>query len=373
MDNVMLHKDATVVAMSGGVDSSVAALLLARDAEPVIGVSMQVWDYRKNGGCSSKATCCSPDDFTDARKVADKIGIPYYVFDFEDNFREKVINNFVNTYKRGRTPNPCIDCNQKVKFKELRNRAKTLNCKTVATGHYAIIRQDESGYRLLRSVDKAKDQSYFLYGLSQQELSETSFPIGEMTKKEVRALAEKAGLSTAQKPESQDICFVQGSVQDFLIKIGGKTPKGSIVLRDGTKLAEHDGINQYTVGQRKGLHIGGYHEPLYVTELCPETHTVFVGPQEELQKDEFCVEECSWVNPEVIAALEGNDVYEFEAVAQLRHRHKGVPVKVRLKEDRTHAVVRFRDQWSTVSPGQAAVFYCLENQEVLGGGRIQLG
>lgn len=365
-------KNKTVVAMSGGVDSSVAAMMLANDDDSIIGVSMQVWDYRKNGGCSTKATCCSPDDFTDARKVAHKIGIPYYVFDFEDNFREEVINNFVNTYKRGETPNPCIDCNQKVKFKSLRERAETFECKNVATGHYAIIEKDDSGYHLLRSIDKEKDQTYFLYGLSQAELSNTIFPVGKMTKAEVREIAKSAGLSTASKPESQDICFVKGSVQDFLIRIGGKASSGNIVNKNGDILARHNGIQEFTVGQRKGLNIGGHSEPLYVIEICADTNTIIVGSKEELELENFLVRNTSWVAPSALKSIKNSNSnsLEIDAIAQMRHRHEGVKVKVKLKQNADQVRVSFVDSWSTVSPGQACVFYDLANREVLGGGRV---
>lgn len=371
MDNSLHAQNQTVVAMSGGVDSSVAALLLAKQKEAVIGVSMQVWDYKKNGGCSSKATCCSPDDFTDARKVADKIGIPYYVFDFEANFKEEVIDNFVNTYKRGQTPNPCIDCNQKVKFKELRARAETFNCKNVATGHYAIIERDSSGYHLVRSVDKDKDQTYFLYGLSQAELAKTLFPVGRMNKSEVREMALEFGLSTASKPESQDICFVQGAVKDFLVKIGGKTPPGNILNKEGQLLAKHNGIHEFTVGQRKGLNIGGHAEPLYVTEICPDTNSVYVGSKKDLEVSSFTVSKSSWVSPQILKQLESsNTKFELEVIAQMRHRHEGVPVVITIEPKNDNVIVSFKNEWSTVSPGQATVFYCLDNNEVLGGGRV---
>lgn len=350
-----------VVAMSGGVDSSVAALLLAKEGVEAVGISMQVWDYRNNGGCASKVTCCAPDDFTDARKVAASIGIPYYVFDFEQTFRREVIERFVRTYQEGQTPNPCIDCNSKVKFKELRGRAESLGCTHVATGHYAQIKKSKVGYHLLRGVDRGKDQSYFLYGLTQEELSQTLFPVGHMTKDEVRAIAREAGLVTASKPESQDICFVSGSVQDFLVRLGGKQKGGQFVTREGEVVGHHDGVHSFTVGQRRGLNLGGFEEPLYVIEINPETSRVVVGKRSELARETFEVGQLNWVTPEPPQA-------SFECVAQLRSRHEGTRVAVTLSGGT--AVVNFIDEWTHVSPGQAAVFYDLSNQEVLGGGRI---
>ena len=358
-----------VVAMSGGVDSSVAALLMKEAGYDVVGISMQVWDYRQNGGCDSKATCCSPDDFTDARKVADVVGVPYYVFDFESSFREKVIDKFINTYKTGNTPNPCIDCNNNVKFAELRERALSLGCAGVATGHYAQIEKRDDGYHLLRGLDPHKDQSYFLYGMKQDELAQTYFPVGHMTKDDVRACAARAGLSTASKPESQDICFVSGSLKDFLLKHGGSLPEGNISRRDGTVLGRHDGIHNYTVGQRRGLNIGGASEPLYVLELQKDTHTVVVGTKSELEEEGFLTTELNIISPEYRERLARGERVTIPAIAQMRHRHDGTPVTLTLSGNSAEAY--FVDEWSTISPGQAAVFYDESNTEVLAGGRIQ--
>jgi len=365
------HADRIVVAMSGGVDSSVAALLLKEQQQNLVGVSMQVWDYRKNGGCSSKATCCSPDDFTDARKVAAKIDIPYYVFDFESIFEQEVINRFVATYQRGETPNPCVDCNNKVKFRELRNRAESFGCRAVATGHYAKIENSPEGYRLLRGIDRDKDQSYFLYGLTQAELGKTVFPLADLTKDQVRVLAAEAGLSTASKPESQDICFVSGKVQDFLVRIGGKLPSGNLVFRDGSVIGQHSGIHNFTVGQRRGLNISNSN-PLYVLEIRSESNEVVVGTKSELEQEGFCVSEVNLINSELKEKVSKGLPVEIEAIAQVRHRHKGVPVKILISPS-GFAQVKFISEWCTVSPGQAAVFYDLtSNSEVLGGGRITL-
>ncbi len=353
-----------VCAMSGGVDSSVAALLLHRAGYSSIGVSMQVWDYRHQGGCSSRATCCAPDDFTDARSVAAAIGIPYYVVDFEHTFRREVIDRFVQTYISGKTPNPCIDCNSRVKFKELRGRARTFGCEIVATGHYARIESREDGYHLLRGRDADKDQSYFLYGLSQADLSRTLFPVGNMLKSEVREIARQFGLKTAEKPESQDICFVSDSVPEFLVRIGVHPRTGTVVTSSGDVVGEHSGVHNFTVGQRKGLAIGGFDKPQYVLEIRPETNTVVVGPREDLERSSFLIEEVSWCHPQPL--LPGASL---ECMAQLRHRHRGSPVRIKFLENNM-GEVHFDSDWCPVSPGQAAVFYDQSNQEVLGGGRI---
>lgn len=351
-----------VVAMSGGVDSSVAALLLAKEGKSVVGVSMQVWDYRNNGGCSSRATCCAPDDFTDARRVAARAGIPYYVFDFEQHFRKEVIDRFIDSYAQGVTPNPCIDCNSKVKFKELRNRALTFGATSIATGHYAQIKKSDAGFHLMRGADDNKDQSYFLYGLSQEELSNTIFPVGHLTKPEVREIAKEAGLVTAEKPESQDICFVSGNAGDFVTQIGGvKKATGKIIRSSGEVVGAHDGVQYFTIGQRKGIKIGGLDEPLYVIEIRPESQSVVVGTKDELERESFVVGELNLISPNIKGE-------SFQALVQVRSRHRGVKVNVRIESQK--AYVTFIDAPAVVAPGQAAVFYSLDNTELLGGGRI---
>lgn len=349
-----------VVAMSGGVDSSVAALLLKEQGNDLMGVSMQVWDYRRSGGCSSRATCCAPDDFTDARMVAAKIGIPYYVFDFEREFQSAVIDRFVSDYLSGRTPNPCVECNNKVKFLELRRRAAAIGCDSVATGHYAQIKADSSGdLRLYRSVDANKDQTYFLYGLKPSELKATLFPIGHMTKPEVREVARKFGLVTAEKPESQDICFVSGSAADFVAKIGGARAKGQVKLANGTVIGEHEGIHQYTIGQRRGIGVSGSSEPLYVTAISAQDNSIVVGPKTELTSYRFEIAEPNWLV---------DRIPEMRALVQVRYRSK--PLLCRVVNQDSVTQVFLEEEGAAVTPGQSAVFYDLSNSFVLGGGVI---
>jgi tRNA-specific 2-thiouridylase len=363
-----------VVAMSGGVDSSVAAYLLAQQGLPIIGVAMQVWDYKKTSSENSRATCCSPADFCDARMVASKLSIPFYVVDFEKTFEREVIQKFVDTYEQGLTPNPCIDCNNRVKFRELRERALGFGCSHVATGHYARIKQSDAGYHLLRGRDLEKDQSYFLYTCRQDELERTLFPVGEYTKPEIREIARAAGLPTANKAESQDICFISGSAGDFVASIGGRRrPPGEIVRTTGEKVGEHDGIHRYTVGQRRGLNIGGTSDPLYVVEIDPDANKVIVGERDQLKREDFSVGEMHWVNPELIKRVEsGERDFDIDVVAQVRSRHRGVPAVLRVT-DKDSAKILFKDEWVPVSPGQAAVLYDTANEEVLGGGRITRG
>lgn len=347
-----------VVAMSGGVDSSVAALLLKQQQEEIIGVSMQVWDYRRSGGCSSRATCCAPDDFTDARMVAAKIGIPYYVFDLEKEFQSAVIDRFVSDYLAGKTPNPCVECNNKVKFFELRNRSKAIGCSKVATGHYAQIKEEGGARRLLRGADRSKDQSYFLYGLKNRELAETLFPVGHLTKPEVRELAREFGLVTADKPESQDICFVSGSAAEFVTRIGG-SKKGAVKLVSGETVGQHDGIHNYTVGQRRGIGLSGTQEPMYVVSIDSSDNTVIVGPRQSLDSRVFSVKDCNWL----VGVSE-----DSHALVQLRYRTK--PLPCRFVKITAEMVTAELEEGGVVTPGQSAVFYNLTDEYVLGGGII---
>jgi tRNA-specific 2-thiouridylase len=357
-----------VVAMSGGVDSSAAALLLHEAGYGVVGVAMQVWDYRNNGGNSKRATCCAPADFDDARRVAELKELPFYVFDFEDSFHEAVIAPFVNSYLTGYTPNPCVECNRHVKFKELRKRAKSLGATRVATGHYAQIKPvQDNKLGLFTSKDLRKDQSYFLFAITQDELHETLFPVGRMQKSEVREYLRNNGVLIAEKAESQDICFVSGSASEFVEKEAKMKPQpGKITRADGTVLGEHDGIHNFTIGQRRGIGVG-FHERLYVLNILPEDNTVQVGYKEELERGLFSVERINWISGEV-------PTEPFSCRVKVRYRHDGLRCKVVPLENGAAEII-FDSEWTAISPGQSAVFYALEpdaegDYQVLGGGTI---
>lgn len=357
-----------VVAMSGGVDSCATALLLADAGRDILGVAMQVWDYRRNGGSASRATCCAPSDFDDAREIADTRGFPFYVFDFEDSFFKAVIRPFVDSYLAGKTPNPCLDCNRRVKFHELRERARAFEASHVATGHYARIREKGGGLLgLYTARDLTKDQSYFLYALTQDDLRSTLFPVGDMTKPEVRAYLADRGYSMASKGESQDICFVGSTVSEFVEKVSGApVPRGKFVTTEGAVVGEHAGIHNFTVGQRRGLGIAHSH-PLYVLDIDHTSGDVRVGAKDELERDGFFVTQVSWTSGAVPET-------PIRSRVKLRYRHAGTLCEVEPIGE-NEARVQFLGEWSAVSPGQAAVFYAEHDEsdgavEVLGGGRI---
>ncbi len=357
-----------VVAMSGGVDSSAAALLLAEAGREIIGVAMQVWDYRRNGGSASRATCCAPSDFDDAREIADSNGFPFYVFDFEDSFFQAVIQPFVTSYLEGRTPNPCLDCNRKVKFHELRERARAFDASHVATGHYARIRpKPGKELGLYTARDPEKDQSYFLYALTQDDLRSTLFPVGDMQKRDVRAFLAERGYSVAAKAESQDICFVGSTVSQFVEKVSGApVPRGRFVTAGGEVVGEHGGVHNFTVGQRKGLGLSHSH-PLYVIDIDHGSGDVRVGAKSELERAEFFVSGVSWTSGMPPSS-------PIRSRVKLRYRHAGVLCSVHPLNGGA-ARIEFLDDWTAVSPGQAAVMYAEHAEqdgavEVLGGGRI---
>ncbi|MDT8441505.1 MAG: tRNA 2-thiouridine(34) synthase MnmA [Desulfuromonadales bacterium] len=353
-----------VVAMSGGVDSSVAAALLKERGCEVIGITMQIWDYssftERHG--EAHGTCCSLDDVHDARRVAEQIGIPFYVVNFEDRFEQEVIDRFCDDYFSGRTPNPCILCNQILKFDILLRRALELQADYLVTGHYARIAAANGGYALRKGVDADKDQSYFLFTLTRQQLRYVRFPLGDMTKNEVRAHAARLGLRVAEKAESQDICFVpDGDYVRFLEERRGPgTMDGEIVHVDGTVLGQHQGTYRYTIGQRRGLGLS-WPRPLFVVAIDAARRRVIVGEKERLLTSGCRLERVNWLSdaPEVGGTL--------QADCRIRYRHHEVPSQI-VRRDDDHVEVFFAEPQSGVTPGQATVFY--RGDQVLGGGWI---
>ncbi len=353
-----------VVAMSGGVDSSVAAALLAGDGNDVIGLSMQLYD--QENGQHKFGSCCTLDDLTDARRVATQLGIPHYIVNFEQQFEEHVVAPFVDEYINARTPIPCVQCNSDLKFSRLLDRALGLNADYVATGHYARVvklAMDDGShiYQLYRAVDRNKDQSYFLFSLTQEQLSRACFPLGELSKDAVRTHARHYGLSVvANKPDSHEICFVpDGQYATFVEQRSPKvgTP-GNIVNQLGQTIGEHGGVHRFTVGQRKGLGLSSEH-PLYVTTLDAQSNTVTVGPRDALEETRLTASNVNWI---VKPPRQGAHLS-----AQIRHRHPIAPCRV--WADDNELQVEFDQPQQAIAPGQAVVVY--ENDLVLGGGWIQ--
>jgi tRNA-specific 2-thiouridylase len=358
-------KPRVLVAMSGGVDSSVAAALLREQGYDVVGVAMRLAPEPATPLAKRRGTCCSHDDFEDARRVAERMDFPFYVIDLRADFSARVVDNFVSEYLGGRTPNPCVMCNREIKFDRLRSRARALNTDYVATGHYARIERRADGrFHLLRAADDAKDQSYFLFTLGQGELSRTIFPLGAMTKSEVRARARALGLATADKPESQEICFVpDGDYASFVERRSdpAQIRRGSIVDVAGQRLTGHAGVHRFTVGQRRGLGIASG-ERLYVREIRADTGEVVAGRRDELNSVGLIANQVSLVDESIAAAG------EVSVEVKIRYRHRALPATLRVDSDR-RAEIRFSSNGPAVTPGQACVFY--RGDEVLGGGFIE--
>ena len=350
-----------VVAMSGGVDSSVAAALLAEAGHEVIGLSMQLYDQQE--GHAGFGTCCSIDDLHDARRVAAALGIPHYIVNFEEQFQERVIANFVSEYATGRTPIPCARCNSDLKFAALLDRARGLDAEMVATGHYARVDRDaaRNRYVLRRGFDASKDQSYFLFSLDQEQLARASFPVGSWTKNSVRQYARTHALPVADKPDSQEICFVPD--RDYAAFVERQAPdvraEGPVVDRSGTPLGRHAGVHRFTVGQRKGLDVSAP-GPWYVLEIRPSDRTVVVGPRDALERTALTASRVNWIACEPPVAPR-------RVTAQIRHRH--VPAAANVQAlDAQRASIAFDVPQVAVTPGQAVVFY--DGDVVIGGGWI---
>lgn len=361
------------VAMSGGVDSSAVAALLRAEGHTIVGLTMQLWNQRRLAGHagmpeSVQGRCCSIDDVYDARRVAEKINIPYYVVNHEARFERDVVKPFVSEYLAGRTPIPCSLCNNFLKFDEFLVMARQIGAEKIATGHYARVSySEESGRWLLqRPVDRAKDQTYFLFGLTQEQLSRTLFPLGGMTKAQVREIARQHGLASAEKPESQEICFVPGGdykrfIEAYLEEQGEALPdsSGELVATDGATLGEHAGVHNFTVGQRKGLGIATG-SPLYVIQINPADHKVVLGKDEELFSKTLRARELNWISVE--------DVREPMRVSvKIRHRHEPAMAWIQKSCD-DEVTGTFDEPQRAITPGQAAVFY--DGEIVVGGGWI---
>lgn len=358
-----------VVAMSGGVDSSVAAGLLAREGYEVIGITMRLWTEEEAGAARHHKRCCSVEDTDDASAAAGELGIRHYVLNLEREFKEEVVDHFVREYTRGRTPNPCLSCNDKVKFRPLLEHAVALGADYLATGHYARVRHgvpDPVGQGprpdradLLQAVDPGKDQSYVLYTLGQAELTRTLFPVGEYPKDEIRRLAREWRLPNADKPDSADICFIPSGDYRAFVRDRVPVTAGAIVDASGREVGEHEGIVNYTVGQRRGVPARGNAEPLFVIDIDAAENRVVVGPHEELMAPGLIADELTFISGEIPSG-------ETPVQARIRYRSPAVPS--RLIVNGGTAEVRFEKPQRAVTPGQAVVFY--DGERVIGGGTI---
>jgi len=357
-----------VVAMSGGVDSSVVAAMLAEEGYDVVGVTLQLYDH--GAALAKKGACCAGLDIHDARRVAEEMGFPHYVLDYENIFKDAVIDEFADSYLAGATPVPCIRCNERVKFKDLLETARDLDADCMATGHYIQRKMGAAGPELHSAADPNRDQSYFLFSTTPEQLSYLRFPLGHLASKaETRKLAAKYGLAVADKPDSQDICFVpNGNYASVIEKLRpGAAEPGEIVHADGRVLGTHDGVIHYTIGQRRGLGIGGLSEPLYVVKLDVDTRRVVVGPKEMLATRTIPVREINWLGD---GPFDGRA--EHHVLVKVRSTRPPREAVIRPLSPTT-AEVELLTPEEGVSPGQACVFYAPDSTRILGGGWIHRG
>jgi tRNA-specific 2-thiouridylase len=371
-----LPKNETIaVAMSGGVDSSTVAAMLAQSGDQVVGLTLQLWDQTRLAGkhgipdAPKAGRCCSLDDVYDARRVAEHLGIPYYVVNQQDRFERDVVRPFVDEYLAGRTPIPCSLCNNHLKFDALLQTARSIGAERIATGHYAVNEYDSARSRwiLKRPADLAKDQTYFLFGLTQEQLSRTLFPLGRLTKPEVREVARTRGLALAEKPDSQEICFIPGGdykqfLTAYLEEQGERMPEtaGELVASSGEVIGRHEGISNFTVGQRKGLGVSSP-TPLYVLSIHPDSHRVTVGADAELATRTLRARGLNWISIPALTA-------PMRVRAKIRHRHEPAWATLEPSAEPGEVIATFDEPQRAVTPGQSAVFY--DGDEVVGGGWI---
>ncbi len=360
----MSKKGKVLVAMSGGIDSSVTAMLLHEQGYEVVGITMKTWDYAGSGTTKKETGCCSLDSINDARQMSVHFGFPHYILDIRSEFGDVIIDNFVDEYIAGRTPNPCVLCNTHIKWEALLKRADMLDCEFIATGHYANIRNENNRYLISKGKDLNKDQSYVLWGLKQSSIARTMLPLGDFTKPEIRRMADEAGFSElAKKPESYEICFVPDNDYRSFLKhrvpgLEQKVDGGNFVMKNGKVVGKHRGYPFYTIGQRKGLEIA-LGDPVFVTEIIPETNTVVLGSKDDLEEQRMLVRDANLIKY-------GNLPEDFTATTKIRYKDAGTPATINSEGSLLEFV--FHQKVSGIAPGQSAVFY--EGNDVVGGGFI---